>query len=437
MAFVTGSPRRALVLAALLVLPLAAACSEKLETTGTCPVLCPDQGVTRQESVIPPFSVDTTIVGIPLLGQSMYTMIARAGDTLDVRGIMRFDAPPRFFRPSAGTDSTAITTLQDAFVSVVVDRLVSLLPAPVTLEMYDVDGPGSDTAVAVLAPRFAPERLLGSVVAPPLGAGDTTRFDTLQVPVPTAALLAKLAADLPLRVGLRVVSAGDARVLIVPGNTQLSYDPSPDTTIGPIQISARSITPANNIQQRSDESEFTLVVAGSPGLPDDVEHLTVGGLPGRRSLLQFDIPRAIADSATIVRATLVLTQTPVRGFRALDTLVLLPRPVLASPEVVDPFRLAQLAANPFENIPGAEQRPLDSLRLSPSDSGDVEFELGRLILFWRENVPGTPQRAVVLRSQLEGASPLAVRFFSAQATMEAVRPRLRLTYIPPVAIARP
>jgi hypothetical protein len=435
MAFVTGSPKRALMLAALLVLPLAAACTENLETTGTCPVLCPDQGITRLEQEILPFTLDTTLVGIPLLGQSSYTLVGRAGDTLDVRGIVRFDAPPRFYRSGAGTDSTAITTIQDAFVRVVVDRAVSLLPVPTTLEMYDVDGPGSDTAVAVLAPRFTPDRLLGTIVAPPQSAGDTTRFDTLQVPVPSATLLAKLDASLPVRVGFRVAGGAEARVLIVPGNSQLSYDPSPDEAIAPILIGARSATPAGDPQQAADESEFALVVAGSPGVPDDVQLLTVGGLPGRRALMQFEIPRSIADSSTIVRAQLILTQSPVRGFRELDTLILTPRPVIAGPGVLDPFRLAQLAANPFENT-GGEQLPLDTLRLSPSDSGAVEIEMGRLLLFWRANVPGTPQRAMVLRAQHEGATPLAVRFFSAQAP-EAVRPRLRLTYIPPVAIARP
>jgi hypothetical protein len=42
----------------------------------------------------------------------------------------------------------------------------------------------------------------------------------------------------------------------------------------------------------------------------------------------------------------------------------------------------------------------------------------------------------VLRSNTDGTGPLAVRFFSSEAP-PSVRPRLRITYIPSVAIGVP
>ncbi|HEX5831784.1 MAG TPA: hypothetical protein VFY16_12440, partial [Gemmatimonadaceae bacterium] len=394
-----------------------------------------------------PFALDTMIEGIPLLGNEPYLLATRIGDSVDVRAIQRYDTLRGKYVPPAGGDSVPVTEVVESFALLVLDVKSSLVPGPVTLEAYDVSGPaGADTAAAVLAPRFAPERLLGSLVVQPRAATDTTTRDSLRVPIDAAALVAKLGAEQPVRLGFRVSGADDVRLRFVRGLSHLSYDPSADTTVAPILATPRSLTPDGDAEQQFDEGEFTIVVAGTPAAPPTLDQLTVGGLPARRALLQFQLPPAIADSATIVRATLELTQAPVRGFRELDTLVLLARPVLAGKTVTDPFTLALLSGNlsiftnglpDLENFGSGSTRSLIATqRISPADSGVRSFEMAQLFAFWRGSVPGTAQRAIVLRSNTDGTGPLAVRFFSSEAP-PSVRPRLRITYIPSAAIGVP
>ena len=58
--------------------------------------------------------------------------------------------------------------------------------------------------------------------------------------------------------------------------------------------------------------------------------LGVGGLPAQRTYLRFDIPTRLIDSATVVRATLMLTQVPTNSVDATDSLTMYPQVVRAA-----------------------------------------------------------------------------------------------------------
>ena len=45
-----------------------AACSEKLDAGASCPLLCPQQSISLRDTTIDAIVVDTTIVGIPSIG---------------------------------------------------------------------------------------------------------------------------------------------------------------------------------------------------------------------------------------------------------------------------------------------------------------------------------------------------------------------------------
>jgi len=155
----------------------------------------------------------------------------------------------------------------------------------------------------------------------------------------------------------------------------------------------------------------------------------VGGFPGRRTYMRFDLPRHIVDSSTVVRATLTLTQFPMRASAsAQDSLGIYPYPITAGVVVTDIPRLLRLVST---TTPAA-----DSLRIVPADSGTHSLELVNLVRVWRNTNVEQTQRALVLLIGAEGMNPALATFFSSQAPA-GLRPRLQLTYVPRVTLGLP
>ncbi len=432
MAFPTGpsvSRRPSLRLTTLLVAAaaVAGACSEELPTSATCadPLLCGEQSINVAQVELEPVTFDTTLAGFPLRGTEARLLAARAGDSLDTRAIYRFDSLPTFYR--AGADSTPVTQVLDPVLEVVAFRRgESYVPQATTVEAYDVAVAGDDTSTTELAAAFQPERLLGTTTVPVRAAGDTTSVDTLRFALPPALLLAKIGGDARLRVGLRVAPGADARLSLSPTSARVAYRASTDTAIARLVRTPLSETPVGQPQLRIDFSSFTIVIDGTA--PDDPAAVTVGGLPGRRALLRFDVPAAIVDSAQILRATLVLTKRPLAGQLASDTLFLQPLAVTASAAVTDLQRRVLLASNPISPFTGRNVVPLAPTAVIPGTEGTVELAIPELVGAWRTigNVGYRPE--LVLSSALEGASPVQAQFYASDAPA-ALRPKLRLSYI--------
>ena len=423
----TGSPvsRRPLFLVVIAALLGTAACTEDLTTSATCPGLCPEQELNVEQVELQPVTEDTTIAGFPLRGTESRLLAARAGDTLDVRAIYRFDSLPRTY--NSGATPTPITAVLDPVIEVLVPRgSESLVPAGLSVEAYDVDIAGDDTSTTGLAAAFTAERLIGSGALPVRTATDTTTVDTLRIALTPARLLSKIASDSGLRVGLRLASASEARVRFSPTGVRLAFRVSADTTIARVTQEPLSKTPTDNTQLQIDLSSFTVTVRGTPAPTDPV--LVVGGLPARRSLLRFAVPSAIVDSSIILRATLVLTQRPVRGYLASDTLGLQPLAVVTSEAVRDIPRRMLFATNTVSPFSGRPVLSANPFVVVPSDSGEFEIPIAELVGTWRSsNVLGfLPE--LVLASAFEGSSTLQAQFYSAEAD-PALRPKLRLSYI--------
>jgi hypothetical protein len=152
----------------------------------------------------------------------------------------------------------------------------------------------------------------------------------------------------------------------------------------------------------------------------------VGGLPPHRVYFRFDIPSSIIDSATVVRATLILNQVRNSALDPGDTIRLLPQVVLAGKVVTDPEKAAQIIAG----------ISADTLTLHPGDSGPTNIELARAFALWHTQQPDTLPRAIVLKSVNEGTSPLELRFSSSE-DVAALRPKLRISYTSRVPLGLP
>jgi hypothetical protein len=288
--------------------------------------------------------------------------------------------------------------------------------ASVRIDLFDVDTTAADTVTRALLPLFRPDRLLGGTTL------DTNQVrDSLRVYFTNARLLSKITGSGRLRVGLRLTSSKSATVSL--GATsdsraaELKFDPVPsDTAIREIAVQLRSRTPETNTDLQTDLQDYTIIAAAPPQPGSDI--LSIGGLPNRRTFLRFVVPTRILDSATVLRATLLLTQRPNRIVDARDSVLILPQVVTAGEEVSDLSRAATLLS----------LFPVDTVRVAPADSGVRQIELAAALRQWTSAANTfRQQRALVIRSNAEGLSAFDAHFYSLRAA-PPLRPKLRVSY---------
>jgi hypothetical protein len=418
-------------LAAFLALPLFAACTERIDAGSACPDLCPTENVPVSDTVLDAVVFDTALTGFPLPGVPNYLLLeARQGvDSVDVRAIVRFDSLPRRFFPVGGADSLVISKVDSGFLRLHIDSTTKVATQPITISAYDVDtATAVDTSTVALSRLFRADRLLGSITIRP----ESLTTDSLRIPISNAAIARHTQDSTRLRIGLRLTSSAPARLRIVSSQSgttanraRLSFDPSSDTTYSPLVLTPSSATPGEpNLALALQD--FTIATVGAKPAPG--VDLQIGGFPSQRALLRFNVPARFVDSSTVVRAALLLTQRPVRGGDIQDTVQLQTDIVLADSSIHDLGRIVQLAAN------GAALG-VDSLRIAPADSGARSLSLVNVLRAWR-TLPANTQRAIVLRASREGQQVAALRFFSVEAA-PALRPRLRISYIPRTEFALP
>lgn len=404
-----------LKLAGLLVLTaFAAACSEDLDNSVGCPILCPSQGGAIQTVTIDATALDSTVSALTGQGTETALFVASRGDTLDSRAIIRFDSiPARFVRPGADTTSIEITTVDSANLRIRIDTIGMKVPPTFTLNFYDVTSDAPDTAVAPIAALFTADRLITSKTL----QRDSVK-DTVNVAIPSAAILSRKGGR--LRIGVQASGASSLQVKLWSQEgagtpTLLTYRISPDTTIAKVQLVPFSKSPADNPFLRNSLSDYTLLVHGTAtGAP---QLLDIGGLPARRVYMRFNIPAFLVDSVDVIRATLLLTQQPNNSIDPNDTVSIIPQVSLAGVVVTDVAKAAQITT------PASS----DTLRVTPGGSGLKLLEIASVINLWRNQNATTTPRALVLISTQEGSSPLEARFFAAEAPAD-VRPRLRISY---------
>lgn len=399
---------------------VAAACTEKLETTVGCPELCPGQGIEVINVTIDAVTFDTTVSADAPFGTEPFMLLASRGDTLDSRVVVRFDSlPQRFRRVVADTTTTEITTVDSAFLQLRLDLAEKQIAGVITVSAYDVDTDAADTSASALLPLFTIDRLIGSKV---FAAADVK--DTVRIPLSNAVVLAKARAKARLRIGLRITAGtGQFHVRSTESGTAplLSFRVSPDTAVRPLTFTPLSLTPTDSADLRLAFSDFRMLVRTPPRGPPQA--LLIGALPSRRTYMRFVIPSSILDSSSVVRATLLLEQMPNPGFGPLDTVGVVTHVVIAGPAVTDPQQAALLIA-------AAEFTQVDTLRVAASAAGSREIDIAPVLRIWRaqgDSLAGP--RAIVLRSGREGVSAAQAWFYSAEAT-PGLRPRLRISYTP-------
>ncbi|MFI5233353.1 MAG: hypothetical protein ACHQSE_12665 [Gemmatimonadales bacterium] len=423
--------RRLSFVLAVLITAGAGACAESLDGGAGCPRLCPAQTLTVLDTVINPvLAFDSTFVGFPEIGAEQELLLATRGDTLETRGVIRFDAMTTVVTPANDTSQT-IAHVDSAFLHITLDTARARIPANIRFELYDVDDTiEPDTLSGPVNAHFAPDRRIGGITV-------VRAFlpETLAVPISDSAVLAAIRTRGRMRIGIRVDGDGPAWIRIGTTNdgapATLSYRGSPDTTVAKITVQPLSNFPAGTLEEGIRAGLTNYMIVAKNAIPQFTNTMNVGGNPGRRAYLRFDIPSHIVDSATIVRASLILTQRPVPYGDLRDTMVVHAQVVLAGPQVTDLRRAANIISAPGLDVG-------DSLLVSPRDSGQKTFDMFLLLRAWasQDALLYPPPRAVVLRASPENVLPFEASFFSTLSPA-AVRPAMRISYVPKITYGVP
>ncbi|HJQ19152.1 MAG TPA: hypothetical protein VJ867_02315 [Gemmatimonadaceae bacterium] len=409
---------------ALIILAAAVAfgaCDEQLDSGAGCPILCPTPPGQVHDTSFVAVAMDTSLSGFPGKGLETALFLAAFGDTLQTRGVIRFDSLPQTFRHDNSATDSATYAIDTGAVLRVYVAVPDTLGQQTTVEAYDVDlGGPDDTNPDAVASAFTPDRLLGSRVLPPASIRDS-----IDIPIDPAKLLLKVQTDTPdnrLRVGLRVTNA---KLSLYTTNfdpstsPKLMFRPSAgDTSVAVESVLPASGAPADEPTLADALKDYLTVVIGPPAPPPAT--IRVGGLPGRRAYLLFDVPARIIDSTDIIRASLLLTQRPSPGSaQPYDTVGVQEFAVSAGSTITDLNRALGLLVG---------LRP-DTVKLMPTDSGTRTFEMLEQVNFWRSTTASKTPRAMALRSTQEGKTGGQIDFFSVEAPAD-VRPVLKITYLP-------
>jgi hypothetical protein len=423
--------RRIFVVLAVVLAAGAGACAESLDGGAGCPRLCPGQTLTVLDTIINPVLVfDSTFVGYPEPGAEQELLLATRGDTLETRGVVRFDTMATSITPPNDT-LQVIQAVDSAFLQIVLDTAHARIPSNIRFELYDVDDTvETDTLSAPVNARFTPSRRIGGITV-----ARAFLPETLNVPVSDSAVLARIHSRGRMRIGLRVDGDGPAWVRV--GSTQgsapaiLMYRGSPDTAVAKISVSPLSNYPTGTLEEGIRAGLTNYMIVAKNAIPQFTSTMNVGGNPGRRAYLRFDIPSHIVDSSTIVRASLILTQRPLPYGDLRDTMTIHAQVVLAGPAVTDLRRASNIIGAPGLDVN-------DSLLVSPHDSGQKVVDMFLLLRSWatQDALPYPPPRSIVLRASPENVLPFEASFFGASSPA-SVRPMMRISYIPQIAFGVP
>jgi hypothetical protein len=389
---------------ALVAIIMLSGCQEKLTSPGDCPALCPGGEPQVFDEVfspiigadssfrgyIQPFAAPSLLISNGLQGSEERGIVrfVRRADSVGVRDTLRaYTIDSVAFGFSIVARDTTLTGLQ-----------VQLYRLPATID--------STTTFASVDPFFVPGNLVTTIaVADTLKRGSIRTVlqgaDLARVVIPaadTGVLALGIRIDAPVPTGVRLGAINGASPAAF--STYATLD-VPDT--GAAKLRTLSVVAGFN-------SSLPAV-----SVVDDSTLLAVGGAPSARTLLRFDLPARILDSATIVRATLELTAVgPITGL-ATDPARMQARAVLADLG----------AKSPLNSTAG--RVPADTIESGVS--GTIDLEAVRLVELWLGASTSPSALVLSLAPDLEGASFSQPVFFSTRAADPAVRPRLRISYL--------
>jgi hypothetical protein len=391
----------------LLAALASAGCQEKLTAPADCPALCPGGSSEVFDEVITPIAgADSSFRGYIQAASAAGLLASNGLDGFETRAIMRF---------SRRSDTVTVRDTARAYAIDSVAFSLNLLARDTTLAglkilLYRVPASiDTTTTYAGVDPAFVPGNLIRTIDVPDTLKRGAIRavfsgadLNSVLIPPADSGVLALgIRIDAPTTTGIRLGASGGGT-----GGVFVTYATLdvPDTGTAKLRTFSLAAT-------------FNSYVTPPQPLPDTTL-LVVGGEPSSRALLRFELPPHIRDSATIIRATLELTPVaPISGLPT-DPARLQARAVLADLGGKSPVGATVGRSGLFPP-------PADTIEAGATT---VNLEAVRLLETWLS--PTTRPAALVLSfaPDLEAASFSRPVFYSTRAA-EAVRPRLRISYL--------
>jgi hypothetical protein len=392
-------------LAAGLVL-VAAGCEEDLTVPGKCPDLCLGGTPQVRELLLPARAAsDSSFFGYAGFGDLPALLLSNGIAAGEARAWYRF--PRRSDSVGVGTEFLPYTVDSVALVVPLVarDSTVTGLWIHFHRIPYETD---SLATFAELDAALGPESLIDSVAVP-----DTLRRGNVRLVLSGEDLGRLVFAPEDsgrLAIGFRMRASEPTGVRL--GSVLSSTGPATFTTFARVEVSDTA-RQRQTISLRAEANGF--VTSAARVVNPDL--LYVGGLPAARTLLRFEVPRAIFDSSALVRATLELVPAePLYGVRN---------------------DAAALEVRGVTSDLGAKSTPVFSFRIPqalPEGTQDtVRVDVANIVNLWAGANP-LPQ-VLYLSLAPEAGSFHQPVFFSTRSAQGA--PRLRITYLLPAPVERP
>lgn len=384
------------------------ACSEQLSAPGQCPELCPGEDIQVVDTVLTGIvASDTSQRGFLDPRNTPILVVSTEDSTRSVAILRFFPRPSRIFVPS---DTTGYPPRVDSVHLVL--RLVVRDTAARNLRVLIYRVPRTiDTATTFsgIQPYFADSTLVDSILVDSILA-DTATSGTITHRLPPARVEPDSADSGMVALGLDVRADSQTTVTFETASAQAGAAPH----LRYFVTAATAPPPQDSVRRVLDQTPTfdTFLQAQVPGTPPD-SAITVGNLPSARAVVRFILPRAIVDSATVVRATLLLTPL---------------RPATGRPG--EQFAIEALAV--LRDFSGKSVLLLDEAirgfgSVTAGATDTIPIEIGPIVRFWRAAGDSIP-RAIILRNLNESVMLGEIQVGRGTAGVRA--PRLRLTYVP-------
>ena len=382
-------------------------CQERLTSPADCPALCPGGSQQLVDTVVSTklpggdstFGLPSGYVG---RGGGRAILVSNGLPASEDRAVYRFDVRTDSIRVRDTLRTYVVDSVTLSLSIVARDTLVNGLQVQLYRLPPTVD---STASFADIESAMTPDQLIQTIAVPDsvnTGLVATTlngpALASVELPPGGDSVLAmgvKIVAGAPTGVRLGSVVGGNAATF----TSYVTVD-VPDTTSVRKQTMVRG-------------TAFNTFVTQSPLVPADTL-LTVGGEPSSRSLLRFDLPPALLDSAFVVRATLeLIPATPILG---------LPTDVATIQAVAVVSDLG--AKSPLTTD---DTHFIVTDTLAPVQSDTVRLEVTNLVQLWQTS-PDRPQSIFLRLGPEYEAASFSRAVFGSTRSPSVGAPRLRITY---------
>lgn len=397
---------------AVFVTGLAAAaamgCQEKVTTPSRCPALCPASKVELADTLLPlADTADTSVRGFVLIREATY-LLASTLDSLQAVTLIRFSARDTMWTVSGtnldslyvGTQDSLVLTLSLAQRDTTVKNLrmvIWRLPA-----QFD-----TGATYQSIQPFLADSTLIDTVAIADTAISGSHTFniaDSLHIPPGDSGVVS-------LAIGI-----------VAPSKTALTFGSGNLSTAPLLTTYVHARAPFDTATSLFSVSpSVALFVLNPAPVQPPPGILAVGGIPTARTLMRLSLPKLVVDSASVVRATLLLNTVGAVGGFAGDSFYVVAEPVVRDYGV--------------KSVLWPDSATSGIVLVHQGQSGQIQLDMAPILRFWGTTQGDSTPRLIMLRGYPEGSILGAVNF--ASHTAGALGPQLEVTYVKPYSFGVP